>query len=71
VVLVDGYQCFRGTCCFSLQGRRDMKMETTGSTEMLVPFFHTTWCGIPEDRSLDMHHGENLKYHIKRYDDIK
>jgi hypothetical protein len=62
---------FQRYMLFLSSGKKRHEMEATGSTEMLVPFFQTTWCGIPDNQNLHMQYGENLKYHIKRYNNIK
>jgi hypothetical protein len=36
--LVDMYQCFGGTCCFCLQGRRE-KIKAAGFSETWVHFY--------------------------------
>jgi len=43
--LVDIYQCFRGTCCFCLQGRRE-KIKAAGFSETLVHFCQIKWYHI-------------------------
>jgi len=43
--LVDMYQCFGGTCCFCLQGRRE-KIKVAGFSETLVHFYQIKWYHI-------------------------
>jgi plasmid replication initiation protein len=41
-----------------------LKIEKTHSSETVANFEWTTWCYIPEDRTLHNHHCENLKSYI-------
>jgi len=43
--LVDMYQCFAGTCCFCLQGRRE-KIKAVGFSETLVHLYQIKWYQI-------------------------
>jgi hypothetical protein len=43
--LVDMYQCFRGTCCFCLQGRGE-KIKAAGCSETLLHFYQIKWYQI-------------------------
>jgi hypothetical protein len=38
-------------------------MDAASTSEMLVNFYQTTWCNIPEDSLLHTCHSENLKSH--------
>jgi hypothetical protein len=58
-----------------------LKMEATFSSKTSVDFRRTTWCYIPEDRTLHNHCCENLKscigmkssffWHIMSYSPLK
>jgi hypothetical protein len=66
--------CFGGKCHLHYQGRRiskarnqcesrwqaELKVEATCSPETSVDFQWTTWCYIPEDRTLRNHRCENV-----------
>jgi hypothetical protein len=43
-----------------------LMMEAASTPEMLVNFYQTTWCNIPEDSHLHTRHHENLKSHQKQ-----
>jgi len=41
-------------------------METAIPTEMLTPIYQTIGCYILEDRALNIHHRQSLKYYLLR-----
>jgi hypothetical protein len=49
--LVEVYQRIRGPCCL-LHHQGNLMMEAASTSEMLVSFYHTTWCYNPEDSHL-------------------
>jgi hypothetical protein len=56
--LVENYRCFIGTCSLHLKER----IGLAGSSEILVPFYRTTWCYSLKDSSIHICCCENLKY---------
>jgi hypothetical protein len=47
--LVNGYQCFGGTVSsiFRVEEASTLKVEVGSSSEVLVLFYHITWCHMP------------------------
>jgi hypothetical protein len=59
--LVDMYQRFGGNCCLYFQsiGFCILKMEAGGSSQMMVPIYHTTVSRIPENGNFHVHRHAN------------
>jgi hypothetical protein len=57
--LIESYQCFIGTCSLQLKER----IGLAGSSEMLIPFYQTTWCTSPKT-VVFIFAAENLKCYV-------
>jgi hypothetical protein len=63
-ILVEVYWCFRGAYCLHHQGNEWQMMEALSISGLLVNFYQTTFCNIPEDSHLNTCCHENLKSHL-------